>query len=206
MRVLKIFMIIFILVGTNGCKKTIMLLYGIKDPKLETKETLEKYIKKKNWLEHRQLTFSFEEFVTTINDIGVPEVRIFDNHGLYIPYPGEGNCSSGADEFIEKLKYPLEFSTTDSIQLDLLKNGYRDLEGEKIDWTATSDVDFTLLIYWAKFAGRVSWKSVDQWIENVNNNKNASFRIFLVNCDYQEWWKYKEGKNKLIKYLEIGQG
>lgn len=183
-----IFLVVFIFT-TVGCKKILLMSYGVKKPKVENANSLGKFIKKNKWNDIPQYTFTFESYVKHINDIGIPDVRVFNRDGRYLPYPGEEQCKGGSNEFIEILKYSLEFPTTDSIQLDSIKNGYRNLEGERIDRTIMDDADFTLVIYWAKFAGKVNDRDINEWLENVSKNKNASFDVVMVNCDLQEWWR-----------------
>jgi len=175
------------IVQLSSCKKALLLYYGVKSPKVENVKSLEKFIKKNNFSSYSQSVFSFEGYAQNINQLSIPSINIFGKDGKYIPYPGEENCSVGSYEFIEILKYPLAFPTSDSLQLDKVMLNLKNLNGEIIP-NLKNEKDFTVLIYWAKFAGKINKRDIKDWEESIRKNSNSSFEIIMVNCDLQEWW------------------
>ena len=135
-----------------------------------------------------------------INDSGLPGIEIYTKDGKYIPFPGEESCKGGASEFIEVLKIPLQFSTSDSLILSNLTEVLRTIEGKELNKHDTFNFksDFVIVIYWAKFVGKINSRDIEGWKQNIENNSNSRFDVLMVNCDFQEWWDKEE------QLLEMG--
>ena len=63
------------------------------------------------------------------------------------------------------------------------------------------DYDFYVIMYWAKWTGRLNKTKIKDWIEDIDNaNKNGfKIKIIPINTDIQDFWGVGNGKIITIK-------
>ncbi len=188
----KIFIYSIILLFTS-CKSVLKTFYGIKKPKIETENTLRKYLKKKDINDDNIYTVNYSDFKKINKQIdGIPEILIFENNGKLIKYKNDNECNAKAFDFIENL------SKTDSLRYDkkTTLNNYlnklRDFNGKAIKMEKDNNIDFYLFVFWAKYVGRLNKDHVKIWEEQANNNKRSKIKVVKVNLDIQKWWEKLE--------------
>lgn len=180
-----------------GCSVVVKTMYGIKDPKIETKESLFKFLSKKKLDTNNVYCVSFEDFKPTLSltNNKIPDVLIFNKQGKYIPYGDEWACNASAFNFIEELNLDTIYKKTDLIILDTLLSKFRTFDGEHITEKETNKIknaDFVCIVLWAKFTGKLNKTKVKEWEEQARNNKNAKINFIKLDMDFQEWWGLDE--------------
>jgi hypothetical protein len=103
----KIVIIAFIVFGLfsfTSCQYTLKTFYGIKKQKVETENSLKKYLKRKDINSDNIYTVNQNDLIQIAKQIGgVPDILIFDKNGKNIIYKEEGQCNAYAFNFIEEL-------------------------------------------------------------------------------------------------------
>lgn len=181
----------------QSCTLVVRTLYGVTDPKIENKESLVKFLNKKELDTSNIYCVSFEEFKPTLelSKNKIPDVLIFNKNGEYIPYGEEWACNASAFNFIKELNNDTLFQTNDLITLDSLLTKFRDFDGNKLnsqDILEIKNADFICVAIWAKFTGKLNKTKVKEWEKQARENNNTKIKFIKLNVDLQEWWGISE--------------
>lgn len=189
-RIRHFFLSISILVVFSGCQPVVKLLYGIRNPKVENQESLTKYMVKKDIRIENTYTTTFEQFPNALDRIKktLPEVLIFNQQGDNIPYGEEWACNASAFSFIEQLRTDSAYSTNEEIVLSSALKGLAGLDGTPVELKDSENHDFTILIYWARYVGKLNKNHVNEWEKQAFQNQSAKLRVIKVNMDFQQHW------------------
>ena len=176
----------------TSCKFVLKKYYGIRNPKVETEESLRKYLKRKGINSNNVYTVSYKDYKDIMKQIGgIPEILIFDKNGRNIIYKEEGQCNAYAFNFIEELSKDIEFKYNDSLRLDDYFSKLKDFEGNPVTIKKDESADFYLFIFWTRYSGRLNKDHVKVWEEQAINNKKSKIKVIKVNLDMQKWWEQK---------------
>lgn len=188
---LTIVFLAFLLLFLTQCNSFVKIIYGIKSPKVETEESLHKYLKRKKINTDNIYSISYEDllYITKINNGSVINVMIFDSNNRLIKYKEDTACNATAFNFIENLTTDMEYTDIDSISLNNFLLKLKDFKGNPIQLEKTDDIDFYLFIFWAKYAGKLNKDHVKTWEKQANLNTKSKIKVFKVNLDMQKWWE-----------------
>ncbi|MCC6726826.1 MAG: hypothetical protein IT258_20150 [Saprospiraceae bacterium] len=180
----------FSLLCLVGCTPVLKMLYGIKPPKIENKETLTEYMVKLKMEQQNVYALTFDEFKPSLKHIknSVPDVLIFNSQGEYIPYGDEYACNAHAFDFIEKLNRNSVYTTSDKLDMATISKGLCNLDGGMVEEPISKNIDFYVFIYWAKWAGKLNKDHVLVWEKQAIENRNANIKVITVNVDSQAFW------------------
>lgn len=128
-----------------------------------------------------------------------PEIMVFNKQGQYIKYKDNKACNASAFKFIDSLKIANNYSTIDSVNLNTLQRNFRDLKGSPLN-IINKESDFTLLIFWTEWTGKLNKDHTLIWETKAKNNNNCKISLFKINCDFQKYWNIKE-REKIINHL-----
>ncbi len=185
----------------SSCKNVVRIIYGVRSPKVENKESLIHYLNKKNIRNDNILISNYEGFISTIQNAGlIPNIRCFNQNGIFIPYKNDSACNGSAFEFIDSLKFNKSYMLIDSILLKNETSHLSDLDGNPVSYTDSNLYDYVIFIYWARWSGLLNKDHVKIWEESALNNPNARIKVHKVNCDVQESWG-KENAGKALSYF-----
>jgi|GEM_PF-5797891 len=168
--------------------------YQIKDPKVENAESIQKFFDKKDLSDKKTFVLTPEGYKQTIRKIGFPGIQIFDHKGKYISYSDDESCTGNVGEFFGTLQKSPEFNVSfpdsDTLRLNHVLKELRNLDGEAvvIDEFDEMQSDFVVIIYWAKFVGRLNSRDSKSWLEGIDKNTDSTFETIWVNSDLQDWW------------------
>jgi len=174
--------------------------YGIKEPKIENRESILKKSKKFGFKLDNIATVSPNDYVKLINSYGIPDAIIFDKKGNCIEYKeNEQSCNAGLFDYVPKLGKDIVHKISENTNLQIEKQKLKDLNGEK--YPELKEADYYLFIYWTVFTGKLNKDHVKVWEDLAYSNQNCKIEIIKVNLDIQEYWDEKT-KNKIINLLE----
>jgi hypothetical protein len=166
-------------------------MYGIKNPEIETKQTIIDYAKSIDLDTSAIVTVDTSQFLPIFKRIqlSIPEAEIFSANGDNLSYKeGNQDCNARLFSFIPKLKHDTILNKKDDFKLkDQMKN-LRDLNGNNLNLEDSNNPDFYLFIYWVKWIGKLNKDHVKEWENLARSNKNAKIEVFEVNLDFQNWW------------------
>lgn len=183
-----------------SCTAVLKTAYGITNPKLENKETLNKYIasidlKKENSLvvndkkNYKEVMADFQR--------SVPEAILFDREGNQLTYKEKNeSCNAGLFATIPQLTANSTLEKTNGKNLKEFSSQLIDLNTKE----AISNfpkADYYLFLNWAKFMGKLNKDHVKVWEDLAANNTNVKIAVYKVNMDFQDNWGLKEGDIKM---------
>lgn len=165
---------------------------GAKKPKKENENSLTKYLEKKGLRTDNlyALDITDYQYLDRIVD-GAPDIMIFSSDGKLIKYKPDTSCNASAFGFLETVNPNMKFDYIDSVNFDDCFSRLKDLKGNPVVIKKSENTDFYLIIFWARFIGRLNKDHVKIWEEQALNNTNAKIKVFKVNKDMQEWWDDK---------------
>jgi len=180
----------------SSCKAIMMKAYGIKNPEVETEKTIRKSALKYGLDTSNIATLKPEDFLAHITK-GSPDAAFYDHDGNYIEYRAtDTSCNAGVFGFIPQLKKDTVFPKTDKPKLDQELARFQNLRAAPYLPTTDANSDYTMLLYWTVYEGRLNKDHVKAWQDLAAKNTRAHIRVILVNMDMQENWG-KEALDKL---------
>ncbi len=183
-----VLMLIFIL---NGCGLVLKTYYGIHQPKVETAKSLEKYMRKKKIVSNNIFTTVNQEAMKKHIGIsrGIPEVLIFNKQGQGIVYKTPEQCNAFAFDVIVELDKQKTYPVNDTLSLDSVNVGLADLYGNPANIQIHDSADFLVVVYWARYTGRLNKNHVNIWEQDAQVNSKANIQVVKINLDMQAFWK-----------------
>ncbi|MDD3738146.1 MAG: hypothetical protein PHP31_02475 [Lentimicrobiaceae bacterium] len=203
-----IFSLVLVLLMTGGCKKIgtkLLLVYsGAHEPRIETTESLRKYMQKKDMTSDNVFTTqnldSFQNQMS-LSGGGVPEVLIFSKNLDNITYRDTIlDCNAPAFRAILGLDKNKTYKINENFNFDDINTGLCDLEGNPTTITVDNNADFIVVIYWAKYVGKLNKEQVNVMEKDAIDNTNANIQVVKINLDYQSFWGLDEDDYPEIKF------
>jgi hypothetical protein len=197
----KIILLAFLLLTLTGCKPIIMAFYGISPPKEISNKKIEKKKKKYDldYFKHYYITekgFYHYFDVLAKNNFKTNPTRflIFKNGKLLQPIVAKV-CPTEDYKFIKNLPDSMLYIVIDSIFLSNFVNNDNlyNFNIEEFE-QENKNKEFTIILYWATFAGKFNKTITAQLAQAVKENKRLSVHAFYVNLDIKEDWKEKTYK------------
>ncbi|MBC7774098.1 MAG: hypothetical protein H7246_01565 [Phycisphaerae bacterium] len=176
-----------------SCKYILLKSEGVKQPALESHKSLSKFLLSKGIDTSEILcfrdTFALNTFYRT--SFKVPDAHFFNKDKKFVDYRQSiKDCNGMVSVFIENidsvnLELPIEGKFLD----DYLNNLVIEKTGHEFV-LENQEYDVYMVVYWAKYLGKVNKRKVYDWQELVKKAKQNGKRIrtLLVSVDYQEMW------------------
>ncbi|SFC04090.1 hypothetical protein SAMN05421780_102364 [Flexibacter flexilis DSM 6793] len=176
-----------LLCTTFSCTPIMKMAYGIKNPKIETDQSLLKKSKKFGFRTDNLATVNEADYLLVLQKNGIPDANIFDKEGRYIEYRAtEESCNAGLFSYIPKLGTDTAHKYTNVTTLQAETQRLRDLKGNA--FTSLPEADYYVFIYWAAFTGKLNKDHVKAWEELAASNKKTKIAVIKVNLDIQDYW------------------
>ncbi len=181
-------LIFTILIFLFSCSSGIKIIYGIKDPKTENESSITEYMKKNKMITDNVFVPDENTYKSITQKTGLPDFFVFDNRGKLIIIESDKKCPATGTEFLEKLNPANDYNTNDEINLSEVIENLHYLNGNLAELTVSGNYDFFLVIYWAKFIGKLNQKYVTVWENTAHSNNFAKIKTFKINMDPQKFW------------------
>ena len=184
--------LIIILIAFNffSCMSVKKLISGVKNPKIESKESIINYLKKnKIETKHVAALKDVKEFSEMFQqDLSFPNFLIFNKEGKLINPDQKKKCVSDVNQFMQTLDAlnsdVLKRNDSEDIKLNFIRSRIVDLDGNNFE---LEENDFFMVCVWAKFMGKGTTRKVKKYVDAANKKDNLSF--VLLTFDPQEFWK-----------------
>lgn len=187
---MKYFVYCLVLVLFTACNPVVRLLYGVKNPEVETKTTIEKFCKEMQFPNVPVFVAHADNFFVK-KQLSDGEVYVFDRKGNFIPYkdPAKPNCSGPADLFLSYLDTATVYHVEPNFPLDSIEKLLTDFECKKVEIQKDETTDFYVFITFAKYLGKKYQKQkASVWIDTLQQNTNVRSRLFLIDMDPIACW------------------
>lgn len=182
---------------TVSCTPIMKTLYGIKDPRVENKETLAKYLDGIG-LGHEVVYIPSDmSLMPEVNEEfgrSVPEAVLFDSEGNRRTYKdSDQDCNAGLFATIPGMNKNTVLKSekgADFISFTRMLSSLEDQSAFKMHERA----DYHLFISWTKYTGKLNKDHVREWVNLASTNDAVNIAVYLVNMDFQESWGLELGK------------
>lgn len=181
-------LIISLIIFASSCTSVIKIIYGIKDPKPENENSITEYIVKNNLNPDNVFVLDEKSHRKFSQNIGLPDFYVFNSEGISVIIESDKNCPAIAPEIIKMLNPNDNYNLDSDLNLKDIIINLRYLNGETAELSVTENYDFYIVIYWAKFIGKLNKKNVAVWENAAKNNNKAQIKTLKINMDIQEFW------------------
>jgi len=179
------------LIAITGCQKMVLFSKGVRNPKIQTNESVCRYLSK-NGVGAYDGSFILRDslaFIELIKHVeSFPSVSFFTTDGNLIIINDSGFCAGVAHEYASNFKAGSYFRTDTSYHLTELNTLISSL-GPPSE-LETGNTDIILVGFWATYFGSVN-KNVFGVFEAICNNPGIKCRLYLINTDFMESWGMK---------------
>ena len=62
------------------------------------------------------------------------------------------------------------------------------MQGEPVRVKPKESDDFTVLVFWTTYIGKLNRDHVSVWERQAQENQKAGIRVLKINMDFQEFW------------------
>jgi len=191
MKIFKVICFFSLLLLFASCNQIIKKFAGVHDPRPESVESLMKFLKKKGLSQDH--VYVFKDSTSFIDHFQYswtfPKAYVYNQDYLLLDVIEKDTCTKQTWNMVEALSgagsYPVDSNRT---LPQLLKNIER-TDGQEPGANTLPLSDFYVVLYWAKFTGKVSIREI-KFIEKTLAAKQDSMNIELlkVSCDPLVSW------------------
>lgn len=177
---------IFILLNISSCKLFSRVIWKVKSPKVESINSLTKYLNKNDYESSKMILFkdlsSFALFDKKYN-MSVPEAYFINNSGEFVEYKKTPEqCNAAVDEFILDIEEINMIHPENNTKLSDVN--------ELLNTPIVQDNEIIILMTWAVYAGKINTTHSLDWINLVKTaqEKGVKINYYLLNCDFLDTW------------------
>lgn len=190
------FTILFFGFSFFGCKPILLKFYGYHQPRIENKESINDFAKKKGLAQDNIYCFDENDWYWAIKETkiakDIPEILVFDKSGKQIKYREDNQCNAKAFSFISLLSTENKYDYDSLLTFNDLLVKLKDLNGNKVNIQTNDSINFHVFIFWTLWTGRLNKDHVKVWENDAKNNINCKISVYKVNMDLQQWWDNKK--------------
>lgn len=185
------FLLFIASITSFSCRPILNVYYGIKQPSNKSEDDLLKYLKRKSINDdnifYLKDTVAFKEVMATQRTI--PEIEVYNKEGYFIPYKDTGFCSAPGYVYLR--------SICDNVKKDPVMTRHISERTKQIipcknnkvfEGYQPGDYDYTVILLWATYTGRLNKDHVRVWEESIQQAKGCKVRVFKVSEDVMEIW------------------
>lgn len=182
----------------SSCTRMILNLTGFKKPKIETRESIESFLNNKCALGIEDTyaldTVLYEKLLTSPFKPGWDksfrpvQFRIYDKTGSPVVH------WSSCEGYLKDLGTfdtvpPRNINTLDStLNLSEDLSRYFTLDGTPAELKIPEGYDFYIVIYFARFAYKLSRETIASVYEYVEKHPELNIKVYKINVDVLDWW------------------
>ncbi|MCX6296963.1 MAG: hypothetical protein NTX97_13055 [Bacteroidetes bacterium] len=182
-----------------GCTKIMFYQFGVRNPKVENKKSILDYLTANNLSTENSFCLQDTAALTKFynRDIGTPEIRFYDRNGYLMLYRDNKKCNAQNDSLITFLnpKNVIKIDSTNNLS-EYLKQ-IKTLDGKDINPDEFKGYDYYLIMYWAKWTGKVNKIKMEDWEKSIVNKNDPKIKTIKVTTDYMDFWPLE--KSDMIK-------
>lgn len=180
------FLVLVLLIIFN-IQSILKFYMGMKDPEMETKESIYTYAKEIGMKDSEFYVIDSSQ-LKEIYKGSFPKVYFFNEAGDMII---DGNCFGALPELVDTLKTKQKFKIIKSNFLPEVLTTIKTFDGDSIQKTEGNS-QFTIVYYWAKWMGSINKTKLKALEERIKNMQELDIRLIKVNADIQKSWGMSE--------------
>ncbi|MCW3071162.1 MAG: hypothetical protein JWO44_1052 [Bacteroidetes bacterium] len=174
----------------SSCNLFYKVAFGIKDPKMETYYTINKYASSTD-IDSASVIFSKDSAsYYQINQCfrGSPEIVVFNKERKFIPYKSDSiSCNASVDTILKRI------CSIEQISITHKPIRYEDfislLDDHNLVLRDLQRYDYLIFVDFAKYFHRVNKNHIPGWNNSLRNHYGScTTKIIYVNLDYLSSW------------------
>jgi len=180
---------LFLLAFLFGCKPAAKMIYGIKKPMLEDKQSIQAFLQNSKVDITKVLYLrDFKSFISVaqMKLMSFPNALFFNKDGAFVDYnQTPSDCNANVGTFISDL------TTFKNSTVDSTKTLNQIIPYVDVDKNGIPQSDITVLITFAKYTGKkLNKEKAFEWVKLLETAKQKGINVnyYLLNCDYQKSW------------------
>ena len=192
MNMKKLLFYLLIIVGSvsaNSCKTFYTYYLGIRNPKIETIESICNFYKnnEKKVIPYLCIVKDSIHYLELRSKVrSIPRIQLFNRNGERIESQDSGYCVLKAIDFVQKLSLNYDFRIDPQNDFSEIRECLLPL-GSKVNFDPKQS-DITLVLFCAKFLGKGN-NSNYKVLEAANRNQGIRFNFIVIDMDLMDiWW------------------
>jgi hypothetical protein len=185
----------------TSCKRVLMTAYGIRQPKIESNESITRFLKKANIetaeIYHVDSANSYS-FWNNIENINQPiDLKIFNGKGELLKKLEQNQCTGIYSDQIAGMNLPgaLPVIIKAENAVDVLKKFER-IDGKRPVINDFDKEGFLVCITFSNAFGKAARNNISSWTNALKKNKSADkIKILYMNMDMHTSWGIKSRKD-----------
>lgn len=174
-----------------GCKPILLKIKQIKQPEIETKASLTSFLKKNGFSSDIPI-YAFKNvdvYNKKISEgLSMPDANFFNSDGCFVNYQKEASdCNGKIGPFMQNSEDINGMDCNHEYTVDSILENIVLLKGQDDILDQNRDYNSYIVIYWAKFLGKLNKEKALDWI-NIYKEQATKSRLIFLNCDYQDFW------------------
>lgn len=196
-----------VLLLMTSCGTAIKTLAGFKNPKVETKESVARFLSEVNDTEKTfflgitkpgDSTAVFNNFIFGFNS----DLYLYSKSGEKYCYKGTEECSGiqlqGAFKDFDENYLPCQ---DESDNLETFLKRIVDSNGNPVEVSSLPEADYYIFETWNKYSGSQKRLKEDfEWYNGLKKNSDFNVAVMFVNTDLLEEWGLEKGGELPIKF------
>lgn len=178
------------MLGLSSCRSTALKLAGMKQPEVETLESIKDFCTSINVDFNEIFVIKTTDMLSSLSKNTNADI-IFDKNGYALDYNQSFDRKSCKGNVILTIKSipPISYINRDSsIVFEGLKKTWMPLNDTLSDIkTKSSDSDYTVVVYWNKFSGNARNKDrIANIKQSIKENDLSKIQLVLINQDIRQ--------------------
>ena len=182
--------IFFIATILNGCTPLAKFMYGVKEPKYESAESIETFKVNVFKSDAPTLVLKSSEWMN-LKMLDCPEIFVFNAVGKFIPYKDslKPNRNGPAELFLHELDATRSYHYSDEFNVETFWKKFENPNCLELPDFSFQQVDFYIFTTWVNWSGKKIYKEKTiEWLTALKGNKKIRYQLYFVNQDFQECW------------------
>lgn len=190
-----------------GCSRVLKASYGIKNPKIETEESVKNYLHKNNIVPDNLVIFNSLQSWDAAREkkaMTIPDAMFFNADGKFVNYKkSASDCNAKIDGFISDLKNLNNEPFDKSREFITLSNLLIDYDNNPVVFE--KGYDGYVFITWCIYIGKLNKEKAFDWVNLIEkaNKEGVKIKYYLVNVDFQDSWELSPEERKELENVKI---
>jgi len=202
MKKTKFFLPVILLI-MSSCIPIVKWKYGITNPKEETPSSLLKFLKKmdqppKDFYIFRDSTAYCRYLNDPVFKKNLIGSLFFSEEGLLLDVKDTAKCQWSVSSFIQNLEQSGSFRFDSACRYQEILPFLLPLTGLYDTASQEAVYDYTVIITWAKFAGKLNQRLFNA-ADLVKDIKYKSVRLIFINIDMQKSWVLRKDQKMILQ-------
>jgi hypothetical protein len=162
----------------------------IRNPRAENEQSLRTYLDKNQLRSDNLLIIKDTAAFYKIHreGYGMPEISFYDRNGYLMKFRDEQKCNAQNDSLISFLNPEKAIGVDSARRLSDFTSLLLHPDRSPISKTELSGHDYYLIMFWAKYLGKLNSKKLGDWERSLAANKKANHKVYKLSMDYQDFW------------------